>query len=96
VAPDNSQPEAQTNQVQPQAQQQVRLNDVNLRKVSISTRDLLIHKSDGSEDFEFNPDMLQFVRAVKDKYRIYLLTRISESNSKDEVNEEDFLSSQKA
>jgi hypothetical protein len=69
----------------------VSISDSNLRRVSISARDLLVQSKDGS--FTFEPEMLEFVRAIKNKYRVYLLTQISKDGEtynkaeKDEIHD---------
>ena len=48
---------------------------------------LLIFKQDNGE-YAFNSDMLEFVRAISNKYRIYLLTQVAdapESINKEEL-----------
>ena len=78
-----AQPEAVSNQV--------KISDKALRKISISAKDLLLKHKDGS--FTFEPEMLEFIRAIKNKYRVYLLTQISKSGDsynkaeKDEIHE---------
>jgi hypothetical protein len=69
----------------------VKITDTNLRKISISAREILIQHKDGS--FTFEPEMLEFIRAIKNKYRVYLLTKISKNGEeyskveKDEIHE---------
>lgn len=57
-------------------QNQVVIDDNNLRKISISAMDLLIQRNESGE-FILNQEMLEFIRAIGSKYRIYLLTNMS-------------------
>ena len=34
-------------------------------------------KKDGSDDYKLNPLMVDFIRAIRNKYRVYLLTKLS-------------------
>jgi hypothetical protein len=69
----------------------VTISDTSLRKISISAKDLLLINKDGSLTFE--PEMLEFIRAIKNKYRVYLLTQISKTGEeynkaeKEEIHE---------
>jgi hypothetical protein len=51
----------------------------------------LIQHKDGT--FTFEPEMLEFIRAIKNKYRVYLLTQVSKQGDeyskteKDEIHE---------
>ena len=44
--------------------------DKNLRKVSISTQGLLLKNG------EIDDKMVDFIKAIKNKYRVYLITRL--------------------
>ena len=57
-----------------------------MRKISISARQLLIEtKSKVAEgtslvettEYALNTDMVEFIRSIKNKYRVYLLTRLA-------------------
>jgi len=69
----------------------LKISDAHLRKVSISAKDLLMKQKDGH--FTLEPEMLEFVRAIKDKYRVYLMTQISKEgdsynkSEKEEIEE---------
>ena len=57
-----------------------------MRKISISARHLVVENSNG--EFAFNTQMLEFLRAVSSKYRVYLLVNMSskpEDLKKDEL-----------
>ena len=51
------------------------------------TRDLLIESKNG--EFIFNSDMLEFLRAIKNKYRVYLFTKISLKEGSDTYDEKE-------
>ena len=56
-----------------------KISDKHLRTVSLSCRHLLLESrltKAGSPEFMLNPDLVDFLRTVKDKYRIYLLTQL--------------------
>jgi FMN phosphatase YigB (HAD superfamily) len=55
-----------------------KIEDTGLRKISISCMDLLIYKKTDGE-YALNSEMLEFVRAISQKYRVYLLTNVAES-----------------
>ena len=67
----------------------MKINDKELRKISISARDLLIETrpavgldSASAADpapeakYTLNTEMVEFLRAIRNKYRVYLLTRL--------------------
>lgn len=68
-------PEQVDNQSQ-QSSSSYKVTDAKLRKVSICTNDLLIEQKEGGTGYQLNHEMLEFVRAIKNKYRVYLMTRI--------------------
>ena len=53
------------------------VSDSNLRKVSISTANLLLLKK--GDQYSLAPMMADFVRSIRNKYRVYLLTRLDGS-----------------
>lgn len=53
------------------------VSDTNLRKVSISTAGLLLMKDNESKDYKLNPLMVDFIRAIRNKYRVYLMTKLT-------------------
>ena len=59
------------------------ITDSNLRKISISTSALLIEEPTAGE-YTLNHDLLEFIRAISSKYRIYLLTKLS--NEREELD----------
>jgi predicted kinase len=54
----------------------------------LSSRDLLIETGNDGE-FVFNSEMLEFIRAIKNKYRVYLLTKISKKEGEDTHDEKE-------
>ena len=73
--------------------------DSNLRKISISAMDLLVEKKSAvvetdaasslssqvavESEYTFNTDMLEFLRAIRNKYRIYVLTNLALDGEKE-------------
>jgi hypothetical protein len=59
-----------------------------LRKISISAKDLLLEikkvdSLDGTQtEYALNTDMVEFIRSIRNKYRIYLITRLEQDDSK--------------
>ena len=68
----------------------MKISDKNLRKISVSARDLLIEtkpssKADSSSlvestEYTLNTEMVEFIRSIKNKYRVYLVTRLAQGN----------------
>ena len=69
---------------QPQAQQ-VKITDTSLRKVSISAKKLLLEQKDGA--YTFNTDLLEFIRTIRNKYRVYLLINMDEGYTEETLDE---------
>jgi hypothetical protein len=67
------------------AAQQVKITDASLRKVSISAKNLLLEQKDGA--YTFNTDMLEFIRTIRNKYRVYLLVNMDEGYTKETLEE---------
>lgn len=61
----------------------VKMKDEGLRKISISTMKLLVEQK--GDEFTFNQEMVDFLRAISSKYRIYLLTNVAANP--EQVNE---------
>ena len=51
------------------------VTDERLRKISISAMDLLVQRS--GEAYRLNPVMVDLIKTISNKYRIYLLTKIA-------------------
>ena len=51
------------------------VEDVKLRKISISAADLLIVRK--GKEYELNPVMVDLLRTIQNKYRIYILTKVA-------------------
>ena len=54
----------------------MKISDKKLRSISVSSKDLLIEKGKDGE-YVFNHEMLEFLRAIKNKYRVFLFTKIN-------------------
>lgn len=55
----------------------------------MSSKDLLIEKGKDGE-FVFNHEMLEFLRAIKNKYRVYLMTKVSKKEGSDSHDEQEY------
>ena len=64
---------------------QVKITDSSLRAISISARNLLIEDGDEPGEYTFNTEMLEFLRAIRNKYRVYLLTNMESDYKKENL-----------
>ena len=62
-----------------QSQKQVKIDDKHLRKISVSAKDLVLEakvSDQGETEYALNTDMVEFIRSIRNKYRVYLVTRM--------------------